>query len=100
MDLFALDVNLHGMFLLTAAPVPVGSLLQLSIALPDGEAPITAFVTARFVGRTVSGMGIGAEMHIMEPVETKRWESFYQSALKSQDKSSTDVELSTPNRAR
>ncbi len=81
-DLTALDVNLHGMFLRTSATVPVGSLLQLSILLPEEEAAITVFVTARFVGRSVSGTGIGAEMYLMAPFEMERWNRFYQAERK------------------
>ncbi len=76
-DLVALDINLHGLFLRTTATVPAGSLLRLSIVLPDGHEPITLFVTARFVGMTVSGQGIGAEMHLMNPEDSARWEAFY-----------------------
>jgi len=75
----AVDVNLHGLFLATDETVQPDALMQIEVVLPDG--PLTMFVRARFVGRTSSGCGIGAEMFLMDEPARARWSAFYRGAL-------------------
>jgi hypothetical protein len=72
------DFNLHGLFLQTDESTVPGSLLQLRVTLPEGT--IDMFVTARFVGRTVSGHGIGVEIFIISDEDRELWTRHYHHA--------------------
>jgi hypothetical protein len=69
------DINLHGLFLCTDEIVEPGSLMRLSVTLP--ERTIELFVTARFVGRSLSGQGIGVEIFAIDGESQAHWTSFY-----------------------
>lgn len=79
-EAIATSVNADGMFICTTeAPPHVGSLIQLEVDLPDGDAPARLFVTVRFAGRrTVSGDGIGVELHLLGDDERRRWNDYYE----------------------
>lgn len=81
-DLFALDVNAHGLFLATTDLRPPGSLLQLEVQLPDGPAPM--FCTVRFSGVTVSGPGMGVEIFVVEERTRARWWAHYRELHRQQ----------------
>lgn len=72
----AVDINEHGMFLRTEEVVEHGALMHLSVALP--ERVLEMFVTARYVGRTASGQGIGAEIFLIDDVSRHLWVAFYE----------------------
>ncbi len=74
-ELLALDVNQHGMFLATDDLKPPGSLMQLEVLLPDG--PLRMFVTVRFAGQSISGVGMGVELFVVETRQLERWFAFY-----------------------
>jgi hypothetical protein len=78
-DVVALDINLHGMFLRTDESVEPGSLMQLNVHLPDRSIPL--FVTARFCGKTTSGVGIGVEIFLLDEVNQAHWTLYYHSML-------------------
>lgn len=69
------DVNLHGLFLCTDETTEPGSLMRLHVTLPD--LTIELFVTARFVGRTISGQGIGVEIFAGDGPSHAHWVAFY-----------------------
>jgi hypothetical protein len=75
----ALDMNIHGFFLATDETTTPGSLMRLTIALP--EKTIALLGTARFVGRTVAGQGVGVEIFILDEASRSAWLSYYHSQL-------------------
>ncbi|MDB4966654.1 MAG: hypothetical protein JWN44_2343 [Myxococcales bacterium] len=70
------DVNEHGMYLATDEVVEHGALIRLKVKLPTRE--LEMFVTARFVGVTASGRGIGAEIFLIDDMSRCFWVAFYQ----------------------
>lgn len=72
----AVDINAHGMFLRTDQIVEPESLMHLRVRLPDRV--VEMFVTARFVGSTVSGRGIGVEIFLIDDVSQCHWMTFYE----------------------
>ncbi len=77
----ARDLNAHGLFIATELDAQPMELLQIVIQLPDG--PITACVIARFVGKSESGKGVGAELFTLSEADRRRWNRFYRAALRS-----------------
>lgn len=75
----ARDLNMHGLFLFTDEIVEPGSLMHLRVALP--ERTIDLFATARFVGRTLSGNGIGVEIFIIDDASRSHWIAHYQALM-------------------
>lgn len=84
-DCRAVDVSAHGMFLRTDEVIERGSLLHLEIKLADRV--LEMFVTARFVGRTVRGQGVGVEIFLIDDVSNCRWISFYEGMCREQSRS-------------
>ena len=76
-DCVAADVNQHGMFLRTDEVVEEGSLMHVHVQL--NERALEMFVTARFVGRTMNGHGIGCEIFLIDDVSQTHWNAFYDS---------------------
>jgi hypothetical protein len=72
----AVDVNEHGMFLRTDEIVEHGALMHVAVALPDRM--LEMFVSARYVGRTASGQGIGCEIFLIDDVSRHHWVAFYE----------------------
>ena len=87
----ARDLNMHGLFLCTDEIVEPGSLMHLRVALPDRT--IDLFATARFVGRTLAGNGIGVEIFIIDDASRAFWMSYYQSLLAADAKAAAAPEL-------
>jgi hypothetical protein len=76
----ALDINAGGMFLGTDVVVAHGALMRIVVQLDDGA--LELFVTARYVGRTMSGRGIGVELFLFDEAGQARWTAFYRSQLR------------------
>ena len=70
-------MSAHGMFLLTDEDVLPGALMQLEVTLPDGGRPILLFASARSVGATEAGRGIGAEIYVISNHDRERWNAIY-----------------------
>jgi PilZ domain len=79
LDCRVLDINAHGMFISTDQIIEHESLMHVCIKLPEHELPM--FVTARYVGRTVKGHGIGVEIFLIDDVSRSRWLAFYEQQL-------------------
>jgi hypothetical protein len=77
----AVDVNEHGLYLATDEVVEHGALMRLKVKLPSRE--LEMFVTARFVGVTASGRGIGCEIFLIDDMSRCFWVSFYQDVATS-----------------
>lgn len=75
----ALDINAHGMFISTEQIVEHESLMHLIVHLPEHALPM--FVTARYVGRTGKGQGIGVEIFLIDDISRNHWMSFYEAEL-------------------
>ena len=75
----ALDINAHGMFISTDQIVEHESLMHVSVQLPDIEIPM--FVTARYIGRTASGQGIGVEIFLIDDISRSHWMTHYEARL-------------------
>ena len=73
------DVNAHGLFIVTDEVVEHGALMHVAVELP--EHTIDAYVTARFVGRTHSGRGVGVEIFLIDDVSQARWIAYYEGLL-------------------
>ncbi|HEY1586700.1 MAG TPA: hypothetical protein VGH63_13490, partial [Polyangia bacterium] len=52
------------------------SLMHVHVRLPDRV--VEMFVTARFVGSTVSGVGIGVEIFLIDDLSQCHWMAFYE----------------------
>jgi len=87
------DINLHGLFMCTDESIDPGSLMLLSIALP--EHTINLFVTARFVGRTAVGHGIGVEIFAADGPAKSHWLSYYRT-LAARSRAASPVEPVAP----
>jgi hypothetical protein len=74
------DINEHGVFIRTEVKAWPGELLQFVIDLPDG--PMNAFVVARFIGTTETGVGIGAEFYNLAEVDRVRWSRHFRAELR------------------
>lgn len=77
---FTGDVGADGLFIRTDEEIDPGFLMQLEVA-PPGEAPIVMFVSARFVGRTDLGKGIGVQIYVISDQDRKRWGRYYRAQL-------------------
>ena len=78
-EVSALDVNAHGMFIATDQLVEHESLMHVIVHLPEHALPM--FVTARYVGRTGRGQGIGVEIFLIDDISRSHWMSFYREQL-------------------
>jgi len=78
-ELTANDMNLHGMFLRTDEETMPGALMKLEVELPGGT--IALFGTARFVGTTMNGRGIGVEIYLLEDSARATWVACYRAEL-------------------
>ncbi|MCU1278510.1 MAG: PilZ domain [bacterium] len=87
----AVDVSAHGLFLRTDEIVEPESLMHLRVRLPRHV--VEMFVTARFVGPTVRGRGIGVEMFLIDDVSNCRWVSFYEHLCAEQARSRKSVAM-------
>jgi hypothetical protein len=75
------DVNAHGMFIVSDEIVEPGSLMHVAVTLPKHT--IDMYVTARFVGRTQSGQGIGCEIFLIDDVSQCHWIAYYEDLVAS-----------------
>lgn len=75
----AVDVNLHAFFLGNTKEIAPGSLMQLIVTLPSRTFSI--YATARFVGRTTAGHGIGAELFNVDRKGRSAWTAHYRVLL-------------------
>jgi hypothetical protein len=76
---FAANINAHGLFLVTPKQAAVGELMDLEAELPDGK--LRMFAVSRYVGVTLAGHGIGAEIFAITPSDSWRWMNFYRHEL-------------------
>ncbi len=77
------DIGADGMFLRTDEEIDPGYLMQLEVQLPGEALPVLMFVSARFVGRTERGKGIGAQIYVVSEQDRKRWNRFYRAQVAS-----------------
>ncbi len=80
LDVSAADINLYGFFLATDQTTEPGRLIHLLVTLP--RRPISMLVTARFVGKTMSGEGIGVEIFHMNEPDSADWRTYYRTLLR------------------
>lgn len=73
------DISREGLFLLLTEYVAPGSIRAVELVLPGAHEPLRLPISVRFIGRTLSGFGVGAR--ITEPAALQRWIRFYESAL-------------------
>jgi hypothetical protein len=92
----ARDLNLHGLFVATNEIIEPNSLMHLRVALP--ERPIELFVTARLIGRTVAGAGIGVEIFIVDDNSRTAWVHFYQRLQQQQAPAEPAAAFDQPRR--
>lgn len=78
----AVDANAHGLFIRTDEQVEPESLMHLKITLP--ERVLEMFVTARFVGKTMRGHGIGVEIFLIDDVSNCHWVAYYEGLCSAQ----------------
>ena len=78
----AVDLNAHGLFVRTEEIVEPGSLMHLRIKLP--ERVVEMFVTARFVGETTRGHGIGVEIFLIDDFSNCHWLAYYEALSRQQ----------------
>ncbi len=78
-ELSAIDMNQHGMFLVTDEVIRVGNLLRIEALVPNG--PIIMFVKVRFVGFSQSCRGMGVELSMVDSKYRALWGDFYSAKL-------------------
>ncbi|MFO0579365.1 MAG: PilZ domain-containing protein [Polyangia bacterium] len=76
------DISREGIFLRLAEYVPPGAISGIELTLPEEPVPLVLAVSARFIGRTPSGFGVGARIVDPAPAERRRWERFYTRLLR------------------
>lgn len=72
------DVSQHGLFVATDRPPRERFLVTLSIHLPDGPLPATAFVSRGVQGRGTRPGGVGLQLFALGTQEKGRWDRFVQ----------------------
>lgn len=87
-----MDVNQHGMFLSTEEIVEHESLLHVKVQVGDRE--LEMFVTARFVGQTMSGRGIGCEIFLIDDVAQRHWLAYYEELVATHARAKSSVAAS------
>ncbi len=70
-----LDASLHGFLLATEERIDVGYVMDIDLVLPEGS--VSFLVTARYVGPTRYGPGVGVSILVATPVELQRWVAHY-----------------------
>ena len=61
--------------------------MHITVKLADRELPM--FVTARYVGRTGKGQGIGVEIFLIDDISRSHWLAYYQAELAAATAAST-----------
>jgi hypothetical protein len=89
-DAVATDINADGLFLLTDEVIDPGALMELRMMLPGGMLQVLA--TARFVGRTQVGNGIGVELFMLPAHARRRWLAYYRGLLAELERPAAPVE--------
>jgi hypothetical protein len=75
-DLRTVDVSRHGIFVASSEPEPVRQLVRLTIVLPDGPLPATAFVV-RVINDPERGVqGMGLQLFALAALAKTRWDEF------------------------
>lgn len=71
------DISCVGIFFRIQEYLTPGSVYAVELELPDDPLPLKLATSICFIGRTISGFGLGA--HIIEPALEKRlrWQRFY-----------------------
>lgn len=82
-EVVAADVSAEGMFLRTSEQTTPGMLMRIEVQLPETP-PIVLFAMARYIGRTSSGEGIGAEIYVASDADRRRWLKYYRGLLSAQ----------------
>lgn len=80
----AVDLNAHGFFVRTEEIVEPEALMHVAVQLP--ERVLEMFVTARFVGRTASGHGLGVEIFLIDDMTQRHWVAFYEACSVEQSR--------------
>ena len=78
-ELTAIDMNQHGMFLVTDEKVTVGELLRIEVLVPAG--PLVMFVVVRFVGQSQYRNGMGVELSLVDSKYRALWADYYRDKL-------------------
>jgi Tfp pilus assembly protein PilZ len=74
--LHTVDVSRHGLFILTDDPPRERFLLQLSIKMPSGPLPATAFVARRVAADGSRPAGVGVQFFALSAQSKERWDTF------------------------
>lgn len=70
------DVSRHGLFLATDEPPRERYLVQLSIKLPSGPLPATAFVSRTVPPGSGRSAGVGVQFFALSAASKERWDAF------------------------
>ena len=81
----AVDVSAHGLFVRTEEIVERDTLMHLRVELPARV--VEMFVTARFVGQSERGQGIGAEIFLIDDVSNRHWLAHYDALCSAESRS-------------
>jgi hypothetical protein len=79
--LIGTGANAHGFFLRTERDIPLGELMKIDVVLPDG--PQRFIVSARFIGTSAEGRGVGVEIFVANEAARRSWARFLQSLSQS-----------------
>lgn len=69
------NVSVGGLFAITDFTLPVGTFLELTVALPDGLPPLAIMGQVRWI-RESPPQGLGVRFERLGPTETQRIEAF------------------------
>ena len=89
-DAVATDINADGLFICTDEVIDPGALMELRLQLPTGTLQVLA--TARFVGRTQVGNGIGVELFMLPNHARRRWLAYYRGIVAAEERPAPPAE--------
>src|SRR5688572_17388206 len=73
---FTIDVSRHGLFIATDDPPRERFLLQLSVQIPSGPLPATAFVARRVAADRGRPAGVGVQFFALSAQSKDRWDTY------------------------
>jgi Tfp pilus assembly protein PilZ len=95
------DVSRHGLFLATDEPPRERYLIQLSVKLPTGPLPATAFVSRTVSPSSGRRAGVGVQFFALSASSKERWDAFVfdLAGLKPPPQATSELAKRTPDGA-
>ena len=82
--MYSENINLDGMFVLSADFIPARAVFSARIWLSTDQKPLQAYLTSCFIDRSWASYGIGVCISGICTADKTRWEDFYRGCLEAQ----------------